>query len=366
MITSSYVNPRVDQLSPDASRVRVLTPDKRRKITHAERKEKLEEEIRLLESGVAVLKTRHLPPPLALQKDSVLRPAVVEYSALLYSMHTQQLEVAKMQSAMSRCITDQHFYPLYSRICLTNDWKERRAALMAMRDEKIRNALEFVMGPGRLSDPLKTQFSLNQFENGHGDLCCIRFETIQFPGVKSLQQVYDALSFYKNNMEIIISEQLGHLTIRDDYDAVDDEAFNTRILTTNESGITTEGNVVSFRAILGENDDGYDGEPCVVMVADSVDEDERYPYLSDTRVRKDISTAIVLTTNKRQATTNSSNQVGNLDDVVVTMRRAAFYKVRRPEFPLSGCQFEDLRDAMTQWSDIMLKTMRGLLYPSRT
>ncbi|KAL4172135.1 hypothetical protein KRP22_007309 [Phytophthora ramorum] len=209
MITSSYVNPRVDQLSPDASRVRVLTPDKRRKITHAERKEKLEEEIRLLESGVAVLKTRHLPPPLALQKDSVLRPAVVEYSALLYSMHTQQLEVAKMQSAMSRCITDQHFYPLYSRICLTNDWKERRAALMAMRDEKIRNALEF-------------------------------------------------------------------------------------------------------------------------------------------------------------ATTNSSNQVGNLDDVVVTMRRAAFYKVRRPEFPLSGCQFEDLRDAMTQWSDIMLKTMRGLLYPSRT
>uniref|UniRef100_H3HEB3 Uncharacterized protein n=1 Tax=Phytophthora ramorum TaxID=164328 RepID=H3HEB3_PHYRM len=242
--TANVAAPAVARLSPDASRVRVLTPDKRRKITHAERKEKLEEEIRLLESGVAVLKTRHLPPPLALQKDFVLRPAVVEYSALLYSMHTQQLEVAKMQSAMSR------------RICLTNDWKERRAALMAMRDEKIRNALEFVMGPGRLSDPLKTQFSLNQFENGHGDLCCIRFETIQFPGVKSLQQVYDALSFYKNNMEIIISEQLGHLTIRDDYDAVDDEAFNTRILTTNESGITTEGNVVSFRAILGENDDG--------------------------------------------------------------------------------------------------------------
>ncbi|KAL3658967.1 hypothetical protein V7S43_016105 [Phytophthora oleae] len=364
MLTScdviSYVSPKgpshVEQLSPDISPIRVLIkPDKKRKLSHAQRKEKLEEEIRVLESGVAVLQTRGLSPQLILQKDPVLRPMADKYSALMYSMHTQQLHVAKMQSALSCCLSDQEYYPLYSHIKLTQDCTERRATLLAMRDQKIRNALQFVMGLGNDTDPLQ-KLSENQFENDDGDLCCVRFESIQFPGVKSLQQVYDALSFYKNNMEIIISEQLGHITIRDDYDTVEEEAFHTRIVSTNEDGITTEGNVVSFRAFLGENEGGYNGQPCAVLVAESVDEDQRYPYLSQNRVRKDLSTAVVLTENK---------SVTGDSDVVVTMRRAAFFKVRQPEFPISFCEFENLRDAITQWSDVMLKTMRGILYPAR-
>ncbi|KAG2857726.1 hypothetical protein PC129_g13546 [Phytophthora cactorum] len=123
MLTSSDVSPNcVDRLSsvnkssPNASRVRVLNVDKRRKLSHAERKEKLEKEIRLLESGVAVLKTRDLPPQLVLQKDPVLRPMATELSALMHSINTQQLQVAKMQSALSQCLTDQQYHPLYSHI----------------------------------------------------------------------------------------------------------------------------------------------------------------------------------------------------------------------------------------------------------
>lgn len=309
----------------------------------------------MLESGVALLKTRGVSPQLILQKDPVLRPVAAKYLSLLYSMQTQQLHVAKLQSALSCCLTDQEYYPLYSHIKLTKDSAERRATLLAMRDQKIRNALQFVMGLGNDSDPLK-KLSENQFENDDGDLCCVRFESIQFPGVRSLRQVYDALSFYKNNMEIIISEQLGHITIRDDYESVEEEAFHGRIISTNEAGITTEGNVVSFRAFFEENEGGYNGQPCAVLVADSVDEDQRYPYVSQKRVRKDLSTAVVLTEDK-SATGDS--------DVVVTMRRAAFYKIRQPEFPISFCEFENLRDAITQWSDVMLKTMRGILYPAR-
>ncbi|EGZ12100.1 hypothetical protein PHYSODRAFT_515531 [Phytophthora sojae] len=267
---------------------------------------------------------RRASPQVALQRDPVLRPVAAEYSALLYATRTQQLHVAKMQSALAQCLTDQQHYPLYSRISLTKDWAERRATLLALRDVKIRAALD------------------------------VRFDTIQFPGVKSLQQVYDALSFYKNNMEIIVSEELCHITLREDYDAIGDAAFHTRIISTNEHGITTEGNVVSFRAMLDGNE-GYGGEPCAVIVSDSVNEDEKYPY-SPQRVRKDISAAVVLTANKRQIN-------DPLDGVVVTMRRAAFYKVYRPEFPLSTPHFEDLRETIAQWSDIMLKTVRGVLYP---
>ncbi|GMF31247.1 unnamed protein product [Phytophthora fragariaefolia] len=274
-------------------------------------------------------------------------------------MHTQQLHAAKIQSALDRCLTDQQYYPLYSHISLTKDCAERRATLLAMRDDKIRAALEFVMGVDQLNDPRKKQFSHHQFENEHGDLCCIRFDTIQFPGVKSLEQVYDALSFYKNNMEIIITEELGHITLRDDLDNIGDEAVSTRILSTNENGITTEGNVVSFRALLSK-DEGYGGQPCAIIVSDSVDEDEKYPY-NPQRVRKDISAAVVLTASKDSAI--------DLDDphsgVVVTMRRAAFYKIYKPEFSISTPQFEDLRDTVAQWCGIMLKTVHGSLYSTR-
>ncbi|RLN49027.1 hypothetical protein BBJ29_004342 [Phytophthora kernoviae] len=325
--------------------------EKKRKVTHAERKRVLEKEIQFLESGVAVRKTKGLSPQIMLQKDSVLRPVVVEHAALLYNMNTQQLHVAKMQAALSRCLVDQQFYPLYTHINLGKDQSERRAALVVMRGEKLRSALEFIMAPERLTDPFKPHFSENKFETADGDLCCVRYETVQFPGVDSLEQVVDAMLFYKTNMEFIITEQLGHIMLRDDYDSIESKAHNTRVLTTDDRGITTEGNLVSFRHVFGTDNDGYVGEPCAIMAVDTVDEDELYPYLSSERVRRDVSSAVVLT--------SSRNPNGEL---IVTMRRAAFLKVHRPEFPLTELEFVEIYDGMMQWSEIMGKTMREILY----
>ncbi|RLN49026.1 hypothetical protein BBJ29_004343 [Phytophthora kernoviae] len=72
----------------------------------------LSDEIRILESGVAVLKTRGLPPPLMLQKDPVLLPAVEEHAGLLHAIQVQQLRVAKMQSALSQCQVLNDLLPL--------------------------------------------------------------------------------------------------------------------------------------------------------------------------------------------------------------------------------------------------------------
>lgn len=168
----------VAKSSPKAPKVLAPKVDKRRKLSHAERQEKVEE-IRLLESGVAVLTTRGLPPQLVLHKDPVLRPMATTFSALMYSINAQQLQVAKMQSALSQCRTDQQYYPLYSHIKLTKDWKERRATLLAMRDLKIRSALEFIMGHGDINGFMKPPNSRNQFENDEGDLCWVGFETNQ-------------------------------------------------------------------------------------------------------------------------------------------------------------------------------------------
>ncbi|RLN32439.1 hypothetical protein BBJ28_00002276 [Nothophytophthora sp. Chile5] len=222
---------------------------------------------------------------------------------------------------------------------------------------KLRTAYEFIMAPSGPTDPDPILFSENRFETTEGDFCCVRFETIQFPGVKSLKQVFDALSFYKSNMEIIISERLGHITVRDDYDTIDDYAYNTRVLSTNERGIVTEGNMVSFRHLFGEGDAGF-GSETGIMAVDFVDEDALHPYISSQRVRRDVSAAIVLTASKKSKGSSSKDD----DEVVVTMRRASFLKLHQPEFPLSELALEDLRDTGAEWCDVMVKTVRSIVY----
>ncbi|KAG7399311.1 hypothetical protein PHYBOEH_009237 [Phytophthora boehmeriae] len=343
-------------------------PEKKRKINHNDRKDILNDKIRLLESGVAVLKTRGLSPTLMLQKDSVLLPAVEEHAGLLYAIQVQQLRVAKMQSALSQCQPEQRYYPLYSHIRLTRDWNERRATLLAMRKQKLLRAVEFLMTPPRVSDPNETRFSENKFETAEGDLCCVRFETVQLAGVESLQQVFDALSFYTTNMEIISSEQLGHITLRDDYDTVEDKAFHSRFLTTNLSGVTVEYNIISFRQMMHN---GYEGKPCGVIIVDNVDEDDLFPYIPSERVRRDASGAIVLTASRRCSTcpnppSELSDAEDNSDDeLIVTMRRAAFLKLHRPHFQISALQLQELQDNAMKWADVMLKSVRGMVYSPR-
>ncbi|KAG2767050.1 hypothetical protein Pcac1_g21586 [Phytophthora cactorum] len=110
----------------------------RRRLSHVDQKEMLEEEIRLLESGVAVCKTRGLPPHLIVEDDPILRPIAVKLAALMHEKQLQQNHVAKIQSTLSRCLIDQPYYPLYTRICLPKDWNERRNTLLAIRKSKQR------------------------------------------------------------------------------------------------------------------------------------------------------------------------------------------------------------------------------------
>jgi hypothetical protein len=230
----------------------------------------------------------------------------------------------------------------------------------------LRSAYDFVMSRTHLADVGKTQFSENRFENDQGDLCCVRFDTVQFSGCGSLEQVFDALSFFMTNMEIIISEQLGHGMLRDDYDTIEDDAFHSRFISTNGRGIAVEGNAISFRHLFSAKDDGYGGEPCGVFIVDCIDDDELFPYNSRERVRRDSSGAIVLTANSRPPSRSKKDRHGPLsdveEDVIVTMRRATFLKIRRPEFELSELALAELHDEMMEWADVMLKSLRGIVY----
>ncbi|RLN75348.1 hypothetical protein BBJ28_00003195, partial [Nothophytophthora sp. Chile5] len=198
-----------------------------------------------------------------------------------------------------------------------------------------------------------------------GDFCCVRNEVIPFPGVQSLQKVFDALKFTLLNLEISISEQLGHITLREDYDTVEDDAFisNYRLASGNSNGLTTELNSVAFSQYF-ENHERFDREPCAILAVDSVDEDELHPYNPSDCVRKAINSTTVLSRMKRaKASQNKRIDAGeDEEEVVIVMRRAAFAKTCRPAFDIPEVAMQELRDGVTDWGNTITQALRGILH----
>ncbi|KAE9361432.1 hypothetical protein PF008_g1023 [Phytophthora fragariae] len=140
---------------------------KRRKCTYAARREKtkeLRQEIRRLESQVAVLKIRSAKPGQESEVDAMLKQTAEENTMMRDSAKKHQLQVAKMQSAINQCLRTQQSHPLYTYISLPQHWDERKTKLTAIREEKLRNAYNFVMDPGYIVDVDKTTYSDELFE----------------------------------------------------------------------------------------------------------------------------------------------------------------------------------------------------------
>ncbi|KAL4129378.1 hypothetical protein PRIC2_005386 [Phytophthora ramorum] len=130
--------------------------------------------------------------------------------------------------------------------------------------------------------------------------------------------------------------------------------YNARMVSTNDMDITTEVSGIMFSRFFEAADDNVVAAPCGMLVLDSVDEDELYPYVSSERVRKDVSAAFVLTADRLEAKKD--------DDLVVTLRRAAFVKLHRPEFDISEAAWLELQQDVVRWGDVTNQAIRSVLY----
>ncbi|GAB9477906.1 hypothetical protein Gpo141_00015094, partial [Globisporangium polare] len=143
-----------------------------------------------------------------------------ENEALRDAVQYQQLSFARVQSAFGASVTSQNNIPFGTFIHLDRDWNERHATLLAMKDEKMRSAQQYIAERSQFLDRSVAFAEGSRFVSPAGDLCALRFDVIPFEGIRSVKQVFDALLFYGLNMEISISEMLGDITIRED-DGVD-------------------------------------------------------------------------------------------------------------------------------------------------
>lgn len=244
-----------------------------------------------------------------------------------------------------------------SYIRLGKTWSERRATLVALKETKLRDAFEYVTARAVALDPLTPHVTDDRFETASGDFCCIRFETIQFRGLASVRQVYDALFDYVLNMETSISETLGHVTVRDEYDYAGKSLSNHRQLAT-EYGVEIELNGVMFAQFYDAHAPSAGG-PCGIVAVDSVDDDELHPYTPGDRVRKDISATVVVQGHRYRRPGAED------DELVVVMTRGAFIKLYRSNNVVMPLQTElEIRDGITRWGHAMLKCINDILYPT--
>ncbi|RLN75329.1 hypothetical protein BBJ28_00003216 [Nothophytophthora sp. Chile5] len=221
---------------------------------------------------------------------------------------------------------------------------------------------QYVAARSQPLDLLKSHFSDHRYEDAVGNLCGERFEFVHFAGAQSLRQVFDAVKFFMTNVEINISERLGHTTVREDCNGMDEATSipNCRLVSETNDGVTFEMNSVAFAEYF-EHREEFDGRPCAVMVADSVDVDDLYPYNPSERVRRDASVAIVFTEVKRRRRTGNAAESDD-EELVVVMQRAAFSKVYCSELEVADASAMDaLQEGVSNWGDVMVQTIRGFI-----
>ncbi|GMF40118.1 unnamed protein product [Phytophthora fragariaefolia] len=363
------------------------TKRKYRKATHTlrkEEKERLQRELDGLHARMEELKKQALASFGTPGQNDQER--VIASKVLRDAVQTQQLEFANIQGIMSEyalCVSYVFLFveacargltlfceimqtieagsPLQNFIHLGRDAASRRDTLLALKPMKLDVADDFLRQRRPHVDPCRAMCEDRRYELSNGDFCSTRFTTIQFHGVGSVKQVFDMLVQYFCNIEISISEKLGHITVREDDDNGGKGVTQNRLVSTTINGLLMESNTVLFSQFYEpDNKPGHERGRGLI-VADFVDEDERHPYIPQERVRRDINAILELTSYTRKVAPIGGSlierQTTGEEQSVVVLTRWVFSQLHRPSFSVSSEDWEEMRDNMDRWGETMHRTM---------
>ncbi|KAF1327402.1 hypothetical protein FI667_g7668, partial [Globisporangium splendens] len=183
--------------------------------------------------------------------------------------------------------------PMESYIKLGRDPIERRAQLLAMRDEKIDAVRQYIEYQARDIDPQREFFYLDTFEK-FGKFYTVDFSVSQLDRT-TIADVVDIIQDHFVTSNDGISQMLGCVTNREFFDGLEETFLNARIVDRvdipkrhlhDRGFVVQESNCVFYRKTVDGN--------MAVMMCDYVDDDEWHPYRKSGRIRKDISVGITL------------------------------------------------------------------------
>ncbi|KAI9914449.1 hypothetical protein PsorP6_007179 [Peronosclerospora sorghi] len=330
---------------------------KKRKATHTVRKEemqRLELELSKLQKELEILKLNALvrngeetcSDKKKKAEGVVLREAVLE----------QHLKLARIQSMFGE-YSQQSLYRLYPtamEIRLGTDRVARMKTLGELRGPKLYEARMFLVERTRGLSLTAPYYQEERYDNMDGDSCTVRFDVTPFRGAGSVEEVFAALQEAVFNAEIIISESSGNVTIREDDELGDKNLSQMRFVSQTPQGLEVETNLVLFSDFVQCE---ATNERFAIMASDFVDEDTKYPYKPNERIRRDFSCLTMVTSYRNPAVDVKHGDAGN----VVVVTRWAINIIRRPTVSISSGIWDSLCNSHLRWSDLMFRCARQAL-----
>lgn len=180
--------------------------------------------------------------------------------------------------------------PIESYIHLGRDFDERRRTIVALREEKLNMTYKYIEEKARGIDPTQPHQYSDVFER-FGKYYSVHFAVSKYEGVEVGQVVKVVYDQMAGNDESIAAA-MGCLTIREAYDSIKCNFLHQRIVSSLkwseefEDGLPEmESNALFFCRFVGDT---------AVFATDYIDRDDLHPYQSKERIRKDVSSGVVL------------------------------------------------------------------------
>ncbi|POM65729.1 Hypothetical protein PHPALM_18516, partial [Phytophthora palmivora] len=296
------------------------------------------------------------------------------------SIRGQRIIFANTQSFISEFLRA-HDHSKYEPIIrLEADPRARYETLLAMKQQRLQEAVYFLSERSRQMRMDTEYTDLQRFTSDNGDICMVGFDIKPLPTARNVMQAFKGVLKFSYNLEISISDLVGHITIREnDEEDWDRSVAQHRLVTTINDQVEVDTNNVTFTQYWGDGTgpmlDRAVGKELGVSVCNYVEEDALYPYHESTRVRQDITFFVVIAkyprnlpgafstveaapkTPSRESDVSLCDSNKGGDDMVVALRWTCL-RLRKPPFPLDSATASHIRNGMEQVGQAMFTAIR--------
>lgn len=259
---------------------------------------------------------------------------------------------------------------------------EREAILSGRRGVSVRIGRAYLAQRRQFLDDNCGAFSESSvFETPSGDCCISRFEAIPLrledeqrdasATTDSVRRVMEALVRSLSNAELVISETSEFITIRQDGDSFAQHGSQClsehgvalqRVLSTNTQGsLLVEAEAASFVEFFERDADGIRGAHGV-MTTEVIEDDDRYPYQPDERVRRDVSSVIMVSSEQSSSRGDSAGEAGGDGNNTVMLTLWSQCTFRCPSGAATSAEVvRALPPRYSGWGGGMLNDMKEIL-----
>lgn len=270
----------------------------------------------------------------------------------------------RLSSPVFQCAQDA--LPYEATIHLSNDFTQRRDALIAAKERILLASLDYSTARTRFVDPFRPFSERSRYLLDSGDYCSLQIDQVSLMLPHStVREVFDTIMENHSNIDMRITDVFGDITTCDETNYGVEGIRQSRFASGLACGVSVEMNVANFFHYFEHMHDERGGGPVGVFASDFVDRDDLYPYQSAERVRYDITGVLVV---RKHRKTRRNPVTGEDEEVsAIVLTQSCLFKIRRPLMQLSpGVEYQ-LRDQLGQWGRVMmsavLDTAHGINQP---